>query len=168
MCKLVYIFLPIIFNIHFGCSKEPSHWNSSFEYPQHKFWLRNKKIKVRLLNILMQLRKCSNHPYLYDWAQLPTPPPPPPPTHTHTHSAHTHPQDGVNWSKFLFFRTWSCCISNLRESWLQQHYQIFCLQTPDYSHSLSSPPPPPPPHPPNPLTGASWSKFNFFSTWSSD
>ena len=27
----------------FGCSKEPSHGDSSFEYPQHMFWLRNKK-----------------------------------------------------------------------------------------------------------------------------
>ena len=26
----------------FGCSKEPSHWDGSFEYPQHMFWLRNK------------------------------------------------------------------------------------------------------------------------------
>ena len=28
----------------FGCSKEPSHRDGSFEYPQHRFWLRNKKI----------------------------------------------------------------------------------------------------------------------------
>ena len=27
----------------FGCSKEPSHGDGSFEYPQHTFWLRNKK-----------------------------------------------------------------------------------------------------------------------------
>ena len=27
----------------FGCSKEPSHRDVSFEYPQHMFWLRNKK-----------------------------------------------------------------------------------------------------------------------------
>ena len=30
----------------FGCSKEPSHWDvwdSSFEYQQHMFWVRNKK-----------------------------------------------------------------------------------------------------------------------------
>ena len=27
----------------FGCSKEPSHKDGSFEYPQHMFWLRNKK-----------------------------------------------------------------------------------------------------------------------------
>ena len=27
----------------FGCSKEPSHLDGSFEYPQHMFWLRNKK-----------------------------------------------------------------------------------------------------------------------------
>ena len=31
-----------------GCSKEPSHWDVSFEYPQHMFWLRNKKIKFYL------------------------------------------------------------------------------------------------------------------------
>ena len=27
----------------FGCSKEPSHWEGSFEYPQHMFWMRNKE-----------------------------------------------------------------------------------------------------------------------------
>ena len=37
-------FLPIIFSICFRCSKEPSHWDGSFEYPQQMFWLRNKKI----------------------------------------------------------------------------------------------------------------------------
>ena len=46
--KFVNIFLPINFNICFGCSKEPSHWDGSFEYPQHMFWLRNKKIKLSL------------------------------------------------------------------------------------------------------------------------
>ena len=27
----------------FGCSKEPSHQDSSFEYPNRMFWWRNKK-----------------------------------------------------------------------------------------------------------------------------
>ena len=27
----------------FGCPKEPSYWEGSFEHPQHMFWLRNKK-----------------------------------------------------------------------------------------------------------------------------
>ena len=27
----------------FGCSKKPSHWDDSFEYPQHMVWLRYKK-----------------------------------------------------------------------------------------------------------------------------
>ena len=27
----------------FGFPKEPSHRDGSFEYPQHMFWLRNKK-----------------------------------------------------------------------------------------------------------------------------
>ena len=45
--KIVNIFLPIIFSMCFGCSKKPS-----FEYPQHMFWLRSKKIifLVRTLN----------------------------------------------------------------------------------------------------------------------
>ena len=35
-------------NICCGYSKEPSHWDGSFEYPQHKFWMRNDKINLRL------------------------------------------------------------------------------------------------------------------------
>ena len=35
-------FLSIRFNICFGCSKD-THWDSSFEYLQHMFSLRNKK-----------------------------------------------------------------------------------------------------------------------------
>ena len=35
--KIVIIFLPINLNMCFGCSKEPSHWDSSFEYSQHMF-----------------------------------------------------------------------------------------------------------------------------------
>ena len=27
----------------FGCSKEPAHWDGSFEYPPHMFWMRNKE-----------------------------------------------------------------------------------------------------------------------------
>ena len=27
----------------FGRSKEPSHWDGSFEYPQNKFWMGNKE-----------------------------------------------------------------------------------------------------------------------------
>ena len=42
--EIVNIFLPIIVSICFGCSKEPSHRDGSFEYPQHMFWLRTKKI----------------------------------------------------------------------------------------------------------------------------
>ena len=41
--KIVNIFLPISFNICFGCSKVPSHWEEgSLVYPQHTFWMRNK------------------------------------------------------------------------------------------------------------------------------
>ena len=43
-CKIVNIFLFISFNICFGCSKELSHRDETFEYPQHMFWLRSKKI----------------------------------------------------------------------------------------------------------------------------
>ena len=41
--KIVNIFLLIIFNICFWCLKELSQWDGSFEYPQHMFWLINKK-----------------------------------------------------------------------------------------------------------------------------
>ena len=33
--NIFHIFLPIIFSICFGCSKELSHSDGSFEYPQH-------------------------------------------------------------------------------------------------------------------------------------
>ena len=49
--KIVNIFLPINFSISFGCSKERSHRDSSFEYPQHMFWLRNKKIQFSLCTL---------------------------------------------------------------------------------------------------------------------
>ena len=42
--KIVNIFLPISFNKCFGCSKEPSQWDGSFEYPQHMFSFWNKKM----------------------------------------------------------------------------------------------------------------------------
>ena len=44
----------------FGYSKEPSHWKGSFEYPQHMFWLRNKKITFLLKSwISLKSRKCT-------------------------------------------------------------------------------------------------------------
>ena len=36
----------------FGCSKEPSHRDDSFEYPQHMFWLRNKKNNFQLRTLI--------------------------------------------------------------------------------------------------------------------
>ena len=41
-CKIVHIFLSISFSNCYGCLKEPSPRDGSFEYPQHKFPLRNK------------------------------------------------------------------------------------------------------------------------------
>ena len=39
--KIVIFFLFISLNIlGFGCSKEPSHRDGSFEYTQHMFWMR--------------------------------------------------------------------------------------------------------------------------------
>ena len=46
--KVVIILLLISLNICLWCSKEPSHGDDSFEYQQHMFWLRNKKINVEL------------------------------------------------------------------------------------------------------------------------
>ena len=36
----------------FGCSKEPSHRDGSFEYPQHMFWLRDKKNNFQLPSLI--------------------------------------------------------------------------------------------------------------------
>ena len=41
--KMLIIVLSISLNMCFGYAKEPSHWDGSFEYPQHMFWVRNKK-----------------------------------------------------------------------------------------------------------------------------
>ena len=46
--EIAIIFLSISLNMCFRCSKEPSHWDCSFEYPQHVFWLRNKKNNFQL------------------------------------------------------------------------------------------------------------------------
>ena len=40
--KIAIIFFSISLNMCFGCSKEPSHRDGSFEYPQHMFWMGNK------------------------------------------------------------------------------------------------------------------------------
>ena len=50
--KSVNIFLSISLNMCFGCSKEPSLGDDSFEYPQHIFWLRNKKMKFELCTLI--------------------------------------------------------------------------------------------------------------------
>ena len=45
-CRTSAIFLSPDFNICFGsgrCSRETSYWDSTFKYPQHMFWLKNKK-----------------------------------------------------------------------------------------------------------------------------
>ena len=52
----------------FGCSKEPSHRDGSFEYPQQMFWLRNKKNNFQLRTIILGAwdpnEINSNHLYL--------------------------------------------------------------------------------------------------------
>ena len=50
--KIAIIFLCISLNMCFGCSKEPSHRDGSFEYPQHMFWLRNKKNNFLLRTLI--------------------------------------------------------------------------------------------------------------------
>ena len=46
------IFLCISLHMCFGCSKEPSHRDGSFEHPQHMFWLRNKKNNFQLRTLI--------------------------------------------------------------------------------------------------------------------
>ena len=50
--KIAVIFLSFSLNMCFGCSKDPSHRDSSFEYPQHMIWLRNKKNNFQLCTLI--------------------------------------------------------------------------------------------------------------------
>ena len=52
MHKIVIIFISISLNMCFGYSKELSHRDRSFEYPQHMFWLRNKKNNFQLHTLI--------------------------------------------------------------------------------------------------------------------
>ena len=42
---------------------------------------------------------------------------------------HLDPGGGVNRSKFNFFRTWSCCITNYREWSIEHHASTYFLPT---------------------------------------
>ena len=55
----------------FGCSKEPSYRDGSFEYQQHTFWLRNKKNNFQLRTLtggLMIPKLKSINVLLYDFS----------------------------------------------------------------------------------------------------
>ena len=43
LTKIVIIVLSISLNMCCWCSEESYHWDGSLEYPQHMFYLRNKK-----------------------------------------------------------------------------------------------------------------------------
>ena len=51
-CEIAIFFLSTSLNMCFGCSKEPSYLDGSFEYSQHMFWLRNKKKKFQLRTLI--------------------------------------------------------------------------------------------------------------------
>ena len=38
----------------FGCSKEPSHRDGSFEYPQQIFWMRNKENRFQIRTLILR------------------------------------------------------------------------------------------------------------------
>ena len=42
----------------FGCSKEPSHLDGSFEYPQYTFWLRNKENDIGITHVFSCINIC--------------------------------------------------------------------------------------------------------------
>ena len=63
--KIVIIFLFISLNMCFGCSKELSHRDVSFEYPQHMFWLRNKKNNFRLRTLIWGPAENTHFIYIY-------------------------------------------------------------------------------------------------------
>ena len=65
--KNVIIFLSIGLNLCFGCSKEPSHWDGSFEYPPHMLWLRNKKNNFQMHTLIWRLDERHMSHYMRFW-----------------------------------------------------------------------------------------------------
>ena len=57
---MLIIFLPISLNMCFGCSNEPSHWDGSFEYPQHMFWMRNKENNFPIRTLIWRSDKTNS------------------------------------------------------------------------------------------------------------
>ena len=49
---MAIIFLSIGLNMCFGCSKEPSHRDGSFEYPQHMFWMKIRKKYFQVRSVI--------------------------------------------------------------------------------------------------------------------
>ena len=45
----------------FGCSKEPSHWDGSFEYPQHMFWMINKENNFPIRTLIWRPGVCNEN-----------------------------------------------------------------------------------------------------------
>ena len=66
--KIAIIFLSISINMCFGCSKEQSHRESSFEYPQHMFWMRNKNNKFQVHTLIWGPVLHSNIEFIYTYA----------------------------------------------------------------------------------------------------
>ena len=61
--KILNILLSIGLSICLRCSEELSHWDDSFEYPQHMFWLRNKN------NFDYTLNPCLAE-HVYTWVEV--------------------------------------------------------------------------------------------------
>ena len=63
--KIAFISLLINSNMCFVCSKEPSHWDGSFEYPQHMFWLSNKKDNFPVHTLIWRLAQTPKVSFLF-------------------------------------------------------------------------------------------------------
>ena len=46
----------------FGCSKEPSHRDGSFEYPQHMFWMRNEENNFPIRTLIWRPGDVAQYP----------------------------------------------------------------------------------------------------------
>ena len=55
--KIVENLFDINFYICFGCSKEPSHWDDSFEYLNHMFWLKIWKVILNCILLFFFIMK---------------------------------------------------------------------------------------------------------------
>ena len=109
-CKIWNIFLSISLNIRCGYSKEWSHKDGSFEYPQHMFWFRNKKTTPNpSLNVLNAECPSTTQSVFWSWIII--------------NANLCDPLKKFLALQYLFL-PWKCCLFIMSAACIQVHVRL--------------------------------------------